>query len=151
MDEKEVIRTLKSERCPPSVLKQVQATIRSEKPSVTGWRWRIPVGVSVALVVLLSVIFINTRDDSIVSDDIAAQNGVAGIVNDKAPSAAVVEDYRAEAEDLKLALAYIGLALAEETERNREIIIGRTVPILKDSIANTEEYIHNKVRGKRSL
>ena len=39
MDEKEIIRALKSERCPPSVLKQVKAAIRSEKPSITGWRW----------------------------------------------------------------------------------------------------------------
>lgn len=150
MDEKEVIRTLKSERCPPSVLKRVQTAIRSEKPSVMGWRWGVPVSISVALVVLLSVIFINIRDDSIVSDDIATQNGAADSVNEKAPAEAVVEDYQADAEDLKFALAYIGLKLAEETERNRDIILGRTVPILMDSIANTEKYIHNKVRGKRS-
>ncbi len=150
MDEKEVIRTLKSERCPPSVLKQVQAKIRSEKPSVPGWRWRIPMGVSVALAVLLSVIFINIRDDSIVSDDIATQNGIADAINGKTPASAVVEDYQADAEDLKFALTYIGLMLAQETERNRDIILGRTVPIVKDSIVNTEKYIYNKVRGKRS-
>lgn len=138
MDEKEIIRTLKSERCPPSVLRQVQETIRSEKPSVTGWRWGVPVGVSAALVVLLSLIFFNLRDDSIVS------------VDETAPAPATVEDYLVEAEKLKFALAYIGLKLAEETERNRDIIFSRTVPVVMDSIENTEKYINNKVGGKRS-
>ena len=138
MDEKEIIRTLKSERCPPSVLKQVQTTIRSEKPSVAGWRWSIPAGVSVALVVLLALIFINLHDDSIVS------------VDEVAPAPTTVEDYQAEAEKLKFALAYIGLKLAEETERNRDIILSRTVPVVMDSIENTEKYINNKVRRKRS-
>ncbi len=151
MDEKEVIHALKSERCPPSVLKQVQAVIRSEKPSVIGWRWGIPVGISVALLVLLSVILVNIRDDSIVSDDVAIQNGFTGFINEKAPAAAAFKDYQAEAEDLKFALTYIGLTLAEETERNRDIILGRTVPVLMDSIENTEKYIHNKIREKGLL
>ena len=138
MDEKEIIRTLKSERCPPSVLRQVKTRIQSEKPFVTVWRRSIPVGVSVALVVLLSLIFFNLRDDSIVSLD------------ETAPAPATVEDYLVEAEKLKFALAYIGLKLAEETERNRDIILSRTVPVVMDSIENTEKYINNKVRGKRS-
>jgi len=150
MDEKEVIRTLKSERCPPSVLKQVRTAIRNEKPSVTGWRWSVPAVISVALVVLLSVIFVNIRDNSIISEDIATQNGIADSVNEKAPAITVVEDYQADAEDLKFALTYIGLTLAEETERNRDIILARTVPVLMDSIQNTEKYIHNKVSGKGS-
>lgn len=151
MNEKEIIRSLKSERCPPSVLKQVQAIIRSEKPSVTGWRWSIPVGISVAMVVLLSLIFINIRDDSTVSENIAAQNGIADSMEETIPAATADEDYLVEAEKLKVAFIYIGLKLREETERNRDIILSRTVPVVKDSIENTEEYIYNKVRGKRSL
>lgn len=151
MDEKEVIRTLKSERCPPSVLKQVRAAIRSEKPSVIGWRWRVPAGISVALVVLLSLIWINIGDDSADSENIAVKNGVADSMKETVPEAMVADDYLVAAEELKFALAYIGLTLAEETERNRNIILGRTVPVLMDSIENTEKYIHNKVGRKRPL
>jgi hypothetical protein len=97
------------------------------------------------------VIFINIRDNSIISDDIAIQNGIADSVNEKPLASAVVEDYQADAEELKFALTYMGLMLAQETERNRDIILGRTVHVVKDSIVNTEKYIYNRVRGKRSL
>ena len=146
MNEKEVIRALKSERCPPSVLKRVQATIRSEKSSSTGWRWGIPVGISVAMVVLLSLAIINTSDHSKVGEEIAAKNGTADSINETVPAIADVEDYAAEAEKLKFALTYIGLTLREETKRNRDIILSRTVPVVKDSIESTEKYLYNKVR-----
>ena len=150
MDEKEIIRVLKSERCPSSVLKRVRATIRSEKPSAMGWRWKIPVGISVALIVLLSVILVNLGDDSTVSENIASQTRNADSVKKANPAATADEDYLAEARELKFALTYIGLTLREESERDRDIILNRTVPVVKDSIENTEKYINNKLRRKRS-
>ncbi len=150
MNEKEVIRALKSERCPPSVLKQVQARIRSEG-SPSAWRHGIPVGISVVMVVLLSLIFINIRDDSIVTEENAANHDLAASMDGAVPATAPVDDYMAEAEELKLAFTYIGLTLREEAERNRDVILRSTVPVVRDSIENTEEFINNKTKGKISL
>ncbi|MBN2319664.1 MAG: hypothetical protein JXR49_11330 [Acidobacteria bacterium] len=140
MNEKEVIRALKSERCPPSVLERVRETIRSEKSSITGWRWRVPVGISIAAVVLLLLVFIYINGSSHVPEETVADKTV--------PEEPAVDDYMAEAERLKYVFTYIGLTLAEETERNRDIILRNTVPVVKDSIANTEKFINNKIGGR---
>ena len=149
MNEKEVIRTLKSERCPPSVLKRVQETVRGEKSPVTGWRWKVPVGISVAAVALLLTIFINVNDSPIVTDNPIADKNTVKSTDEAVPEKPAVADYRAEAERLKYVFTYIGLTLAEETERNRDIILRNTVPVVKDSIANTKELINNKIRGRK--
>ena len=150
MNEKEIIRALKSERCPPSVLKRVWAEIRNEKVSTTGWSWSAPAAATVVIAALLIMIFITIPHDSPVQEEIAVNNVTDPI--DEAPKAgSVKEDYTADAEELKFALTYIGLTLASETERNRDIILRTTVPAVKDSIENTEKYINNSIRGKKLL
>ncbi|MEJ2247400.1 MAG: hypothetical protein P8Y80_15195, partial [Acidobacteriota bacterium] len=63
----------------------------------------------------------------------------------------VVDDFTVEAEELKFALTYIGLTLAAETERNRDIILKTTVPAVKESIENTGKYINNSIWRKNLL
>jgi hypothetical protein len=147
MNEKEVIRTLKSERCPPSVLKRVQETIRGEKSSAAGWRWRVPVGITVAAAALL-LIFIYIKDGSIVTEEIAVDKNTGYSIDETVPAMPAVDDYAAEAERLKYVFAYIGLTLSEESKRNRDIILRNTVPVVKKSIADTEKLINN-IRGRK--
>lgn len=151
MNEREIIRALKSERCPPSVLKRVQAAVRSEKSSVAVWTWGIPVGIAAAMAILLLLIPADINDDAVVAGKMGAQNNTAARRDETVPAAPVAEDYAAEAEELKFIFTYIGLTLAEETDRNRDLILRRTVPVVKDSIESTERYINNKIRGKKLL
>ena len=148
MNEKEVIRALKSERCPPSVLKRVQDTIRGEKSSAAGWRWRVPVGISVAAAALLLLVFIHVNDRSIVTEETADGKNTGYSIDETVPAVLTTDAHLAEAERLKYVFAYIGLTLAEETERNRDIILRNTVPVVKKSIANTEKLINN-IRGRK--
>jgi len=150
MNEKEIIRALKSERCPPSVLKRVREAIGNEKVSTTGWNWSVPATVTVAIAALLIMIFITIPDDSLVKEEIAA-NSASNSIGEAAKASRVGDDFTAEAEELKFALTYIGLTLAAETERNRDIILRTTVPVVKDSIENTGKFINNSIRGKKLL
>jgi hypothetical protein len=150
MNEKEIIRALKSERCPPSVLKRVRAAIRNEKVSPAGWSWSVPAAVTVAIAALLITILITVSDNSPVKEEIAANNATKS-VDEAVKTSRVTDDFTAEAEELKFALTYIGLTLAAETERNRDIILRTTVPAVKDSIENTGKFINNNIRGKKLL
>ena len=149
MNEKEIIRTLKSERCPPSVLKRVQATIRGEKFSAAGWRWKVPVGISVAAAAMLLLVFVHLNNGDIGTEEIVVDEHTGYSLDETVPPLLTTEDYLAEAERLKYVFTYIGLTLAEETERNRDIIFSNTIPIVKNSITNTEEFINNKIRGRK--
>lgn len=149
MNEKDIIRTLKSERCPPSVLKRVQAMISSEKSYAVGWRWKVPVGISVAAATMLLLVFIHFNNGGIGTEEIAVDKHTRHSIDETVPALLTTEDYLAEAERLKYVFAYIGLTLAEETERNRDIIFSNTIPIVKNSITNTEEFINNKIRGRK--
>jgi hypothetical protein len=150
MNEKKIIRVLKSERCPPSVLKRVRAAIQNEKVSTTRWSWSVSAAVMFAIAVLLMVTLINIPDDPLIKEEIAANN-VPNPVDEAAKAGEVVDDFTVEAEELKFALTYIGLTLAAETERNRDIILKTTVPAVKESIENTGKYINNSIWRKNLL
>ena len=148
MNEKEVIRALKSERCPRPVLERVRETIRGEKSSIPGWRWKIPAAISVATGVLLFLVFVYIGDRSNVAEKTVADKNTVYSADETVPEGPAGDDHTAEAERLKYVFAYIGLTLAEETERNRDIILRNTVPVVKESIANTEKFINNKIIGR---
>lgn len=147
MKKKEVIRTLKSERCPPEVLKRVTAEIRRSRPSGAGRRWSIYTAAAVVAGFLLMLILINVPDQSQVGQEFAVRT----VDDNRAGTISVEDDYTQQAEELKFALAYIGLKLESEAERNRDIILRSTVPALKESIEDTGKYIKNRIRGKKIL
>jgi len=93
------------------------------------------------------LILINVPDQSQVGQEFAVRT----VDDNRAGTISVEDDYTQQAEELKFALAYIGLKLESEAERNRDIILRSTVPALKESIEDTGKYIKNRIRGKKIL
>lgn len=148
MNEKDIVRVLKSEVCPSSVLTRIRETIQGERSAASGLRFGVPVGISIAIILLVSLVIVNTGNDSLITEEIAVKT-IATDSTGRMPPVEPGDDYRAAAEELKYVFTYIGLILVEETERNRDVILCKTVPVIKNSIENTGKFINNKIGEKK--
>ncbi|MEJ2108729.1 MAG: hypothetical protein P8Z37_02235 [Acidobacteriota bacterium] len=147
MKDKEFIRILKSEQCPPGVLKRVNAEIRRSQPSLSGRRLGVSVATAAAAAILLILALINFSDEPQVKERIANYDAADNTLHMNSDAG----DYAQQAEELRFVLAYIGLKMELEAERNRDIILRSTVPAVKESIEDTEKYINNRIWGKKLL
>jgi hypothetical protein len=145
MNEKDLIRALKSERCPSRVLRRVRERVGNEKPGVAGLRWGLPLVVSAAAMGLALMIFIHLKDGPVPAEKIgtASITEPASIVPSENPAVSVRE--------LEYTLAYIGLTVKEQMEKNSGVVVRKTVPVIRQSIEDTQKIINKNMRDRKLL
>ncbi|GEM_PF-998474 len=133
MDEnlQRLVRDLRKERCPASVLENVSRRISAERPASGRFRY-VNAGAITALVLLsIAVIWqwqINREDRT------------------PAPLAAATEINRSKtAEEAGTALAYIGQILLEASGRSKDVILKDAVPPLRNSFEIAKTKLMNPI------
>ena len=125
---KQIIRSMRSERCPERVFEEVQRTIAATRPPATVAR-RIRAGLGFALASLLIFLaFVASRP--------GPSDQTATTVLNPPPHSHGTGNH-----ELYAALASIGLALQEAGTRSGTLIIQETLPLFERGIETTRNAI----------
>lgn len=143
MNDQDWIRILRKERCPEHIRINVWNIIRTGPHSPRLIMLLIPSALALLMTVMMILVF---RD---VPVDQASLNGMSqntNLVMAADTNLLIVarqkSEYLSAARELKLVFAYIGMTLVEETERSADLILSKSMPAFRGSLADSKKALY---------
>jgi hypothetical protein len=143
MNDKDCIRILRRERCPEHIKINVWNSIRVGKHSSKLILLLIPSALAVVMTVMLILVFRDVPVDEVSLNGMSQNtNLVMAADTNLLIVAREKSEYLSAARELKLVFAYIGMTLVEETERSADLIVSKSMPALRGSLADTKKALY---------